>query len=120
MAKKKVGELIKEARIDAELTQEQLAKKISDCSASDLAKAERGEKELTQAQLKQIAKITGVTQKSLLEAPFGAVSSASKTESAASAKKTEKKPTAAKKETAEKKPAASAKKPTSSTTAKKR
>ena len=68
---KKVGTLIKEARTNAGLTQEQLAKKISGLSAADISKAERGEKELTQDQLKAIAKVTGVTQKSLLEAAKG-------------------------------------------------
>lgn len=68
MAAKKVGALIKEARTNAGFTQEQLAKKVDGVSASDISKAERGEKELTQAALKQIAKATGVTQKSLLEA----------------------------------------------------
>ena len=68
---KKVGTLIKKARTDAGLTQEQLARKVKGCSASDISRAERGEKELTQEQLKQIAKATGVTQKSLLEAAKG-------------------------------------------------
>ena len=71
MAKKKVGELIKQARLAAGLTQEQLARKVKDCSAADISKAERGEKNLTQEQLKQIAKATGVTQSSLLEAAKG-------------------------------------------------
>ena len=65
---KKVGELIKKARTDAGLTQEQLAKKVDGVTASDISKAERGEKELSQAALKQIAKATGVTQASLLDA----------------------------------------------------
>ncbi len=64
----KVGPLIKEARTNAKLTQEQLAKKISGLTASDISKAERGELELSQAQLKAIAKATGVTQASLLNA----------------------------------------------------
>ena len=68
MASKKVGTLIKEARNGADLTQEQLARKISGLSASDISLAERGQKELTQTQLKQIAKITGVTQASLINA----------------------------------------------------
>lgn len=76
---KKVGTLIKEARTAAGLTQEQLAKKISGLSASDISKAERGEKDLTQDQLKAIAKATGVTQKSLLEAAKGKTSSGGKT-----------------------------------------
>ena len=71
MAAKKLGTLIKEARTNAGLTQEQLARKISGLSASDLSKAERGEKELTTEQLKAIAKATGVTQKSLLDAAKG-------------------------------------------------
>lgn len=68
MASKKVGTLIKEARTEAGLTQEQLARKISGLSASDISAAERHQKNLTQEQLKQIAKITGVTQASLLNA----------------------------------------------------
>lgn len=68
MASKKLGNLIREARTGAGLTQEQLAKKISGLSALDISKAERGQKDLTQAQLKAIAKATGVTQTSLLEA----------------------------------------------------
>ena len=77
MASKKVGTLIKEARTAAGLTQEQLARKISGLSASDISAAERHQKDLTQDQLKQIAKITGVTQASLLNAAKG--SSAKKT-----------------------------------------
>ena len=68
MASKKVGTLIKEARTQADMTQEQLARKISGLSASDISQAERGQKDLTQAQLKQIAKATGVTQASLINA----------------------------------------------------
>lgn len=70
----KVGPLIKEARTDAGLTQEQLAKKIKGISANDISKAERGELELTQAVLKEIAKITGVTQSSLINAAKKAAS----------------------------------------------
>ena len=66
--KNTVGPLIKEARTKAKLTQEQLASKIDGLTASDVGKAERGEKMLTQDILKQIAKTTGVTQKSLLDA----------------------------------------------------
>ena len=67
-AMRKVGTLIKSARTAKGLTQEQLARKVKNCSASDIGRAERGEKELTTEQLKQIAKATGVTQKSLLDA----------------------------------------------------
>lgn len=65
---KKVGKLIKAARTGADMTQEQLARRISGLSASDISLAERGEKDLTQAQLKKIATITGVTQASLINA----------------------------------------------------
>lgn len=64
----KIGPLIKEARTDAGLTQEQLAKKVKGLTAADISKAERGELELTQAVLKDIAKVTGVTQSSLINA----------------------------------------------------
>ena len=80
----KVGALIKEARTEAGLTQEQLARKIKGVSASDISKAERGELELTQAALKEIAKATGVTQKSLLDAAKG---SSKKTSSSSSGSK---------------------------------
>lgn len=71
MSAKKVGTLIKQARTDAGMTQEQLARKVKGLSANDISRAERGEKELTQEQLKAIAKATGVTQKSLLDAAKG-------------------------------------------------
>lgn len=103
MAAKKVGDLIKEARTNAGLSQTALAAQVEGVTGSDIGKAERGEKELTQAQLKAIAKATGVTQKSLLEAPKGA--------SAAAAKKTSSTGTAAAKKTS----SSSAKKTTSST-----
>ena len=91
MAAKKVGTLIKEARTDAGMTQEELARRISGLSASDISLAERGQKELTQAQLKQIAKATGVTQASLINAAKGTAE-----------KKAAKKTTAAKKTSAKK------------------
>ena len=78
MASKKLGNLIKEARTEAGLTQEQLARKISGLSASDISAAERGVGDLTQEQLKKIAKATGVTQTSLLDAAKGSSSSSSK------------------------------------------
>lgn len=64
---KAVGALIKEARMAAGLTQEQLGRTV-DMTASAIGKAERGETELTQEVLKKIAKATGVTQTSLLNA----------------------------------------------------
>lgn len=92
---KKTGARIKEARTEAGLTQEQLAKKIAGLSASDISKAERGELELTQAVLKEIARQTGVTQTSLLNAEKTAAKSTAKTTTKkTSAKSTAKKSTA--------------------------
>ena len=94
-----VGPLIKEARGKAKLSQEALAAQIEGLSAAELSKAERGEKELPQSVLRQIAKLTGVTQSSLInaakESSYGSApaqkktsAAAKKTGSAASAKKT--------------------------------
>ena len=92
MAQKKVGELIKEARTKKGLSQEKLAGMVEGLSASELSKAERGEKDLTAEELKAIAKICGVTQKSLLEAAGLATAkkttSTSKKTSTSAAKKT--------------------------------
>ena len=101
---KKVGTLIKEARTAAGLSQEQLARKIKGLSAGELAKAESGETELTQALLKEIAKATGVTQTSLLSA--AKTTTAKKTTAAsktAAAKKTTTAKTTASKTTTAKK-----------------
>ena len=103
MASKKVGTLVKEARTAAGLTQEKLAK-AAGVTASDISKVERGEADLTNEQLKKVAKATGVTQTSLISAPKNT-----------SAKSTTKKTT-----TTAKKTTSTAKKTTSSkTTAKK-
>ena len=83
---KKLGTLIKQARTEAGLTQEQLARKVKNASASDISQAERGLKELTTDQLKQIAKATGVTQKSLLDAAKGTASSSSSNKKTSSSK----------------------------------
>ena len=88
MATKKVGDLIREARTNAGLTQAALAKKVDGVTASDISKAERGEKELSQAALKQIAKATGVTQASLLNAPKGASAKTGSTGKTSSSGKT--------------------------------
>ena len=77
----KVGKLIREARTGADLTQEKLAKKVGGgLSANDVSRAERGEIDLPQATLRAIAKATGVTQASLVDA--------ARAESASSGKKT--------------------------------
>lgn len=65
---KKTGALIKEARTAAGLTQAALAEQIGAVTAAQISKAERGEAELSQAVLRAIAKATGVTQASLLNA----------------------------------------------------
>ncbi len=87
MAAKKVGALIKEARVAADMTQEQLAKKIKGVSAADISKVERGEADLTNEQLKTVAKATGVTQKSLLDAPKNLKSSSSSAKKTSSSSK---------------------------------
>ena len=97
---KKVGTLIKEARTAAGLSQEQLARKIKGLSAGELARAESGESELTQALLKEIAKATGVTQSSLLSAARSAAGK--KTASSAKTATAKKTTTAAKTTTAKK------------------
>lgn len=88
MASKKLGNLIKEARTEAGFTQEQLARKIAGLSATDISEAERGLKDLTQEQLKKIAKATGVTQASLLDAAKGTGKTSSSTASKTSMKVT--------------------------------
>ena len=93
---KKVGKLIKAARPGADMTQEQLARRISGLSANDISLAERGEKDLTQAQLKKIATITGVTQASLINAAKEENASAKKTTTATKTTTTTKKAAAPK------------------------
>ena len=87
----KVGPLIKDARTKAKLSQTALAEQLDGVTAADIGKAERGEKELSQSVLRQIAKLTGVTQSSLInaakESTYGSAPAQKKT-STASAKKT--------------------------------
>ena len=111
---KKLGTLIKEARTTKGLTQAALAEKVEGLTASDVSKIERGEKEPEQNVLKQIAKVLGVTQKSLLEAAAGTGSKPS-----AAGTSTGKKPSAANTSTAKKtgKTTSSAKKPSAAKTA---
>ncbi len=82
---KRTGERIKQARLAADLTQEKLAQKLGGgITASDISKAERGEAELTTETIKKIAKITGVTQASLLgTSKSSAKKSASKSDTSA-------------------------------------
>lgn len=64
---KQVGKRIKEARLKAELTQDQLAKLAGNkLTGDDISKAERGMKPLTEAQVRAVARATGVTGASLL------------------------------------------------------
>ncbi|MBP3637030.1 MAG: helix-turn-helix transcriptional regulator [Clostridia bacterium] len=84
----KVGKLIKEARTGADLTQEKLAKKVGGgLTANDISLAERGEKDLSQAQLKKIAKACGVTQASLLNAAKGTTTKKTTTKKTTTEKK---------------------------------
>lgn len=102
----KVGKLIREARTGADLTQEKLAKKVGGgLTASDVSRAERGEIDLPQATLRAIAKATGVTQSSLVDA--------AKAENASSGKKTSTGKTTSAKTTAKKTTAKKAKTPDS-------
>jgi len=87
MATKKVGTLVKEARTAADLTQEQLARKVTGANADDISELERGKVDFTQAQLKQIAKACGVTQASLLDAPKNLKASSAKKASTSTSKK---------------------------------
>ena len=76
----KVGKLIKEARTNAGLTQEKLAKKVGGgLTAADISKAERVETDVSQAVLRKIAAATGVTQASLLSEAQGVSKTTSKT-----------------------------------------
>ena len=120
MAAKKVGELVREARTAKGLTQEKLAKAAGEkLTAADISKCERGEADLTTAQLKKIAVACGVTQTSLVNAPknLGAAEtkkSPAKTASKTAAAKTATKTTATKTTTAK----ATAAKTAAKTTAK--
>lgn len=116
---KKVGVLVKEARTAASLTQEKLAKQAGEgLTANDISKCEQLKADLTAAQLKAIAKVCGVTQTSLVNAPKNLSAAAAKKAAAATTASAAKKPAAS---TAAKKPAATtaAKKPATSTAAKK-
>ena len=82
----KVGALIKAARTGAGLTQAKLAKKVGGgLTAAEIGKAERGELALTVAALREIAKATGVTQASLVNAAKTADKPTGGTASSASA-----------------------------------
>ena len=87
-----VGPLIKDARTKAKLSQTALAEQLDGVTAADIGKAERGEKELSQSVLRQIAKLTGVTQSSLLnaakESTYTAAAAEKKPAAASTAKKT--------------------------------
>ena len=101
MAAKKLGTLIKEARTKKGLTQAQLGSAVG-MSAQEISRAERGEYEPSEAQLKAIAKATGVTQKSLLEAAKG-TSAKPASSKPASSKPAASKPAASPKLTADEK-----------------
>ena len=106
MAAKKIGVLLKEARTSAGLTQEKLANAAGEgLTAADISKCERGEADLSANQLRKIAVVCGVTQKSLVEAPknlktAAKTASTGKTAKKETAKKTEARPAPEKKEQA--------------------
>ena len=111
MAAKNVGTLILEARTAKKISQTALASEVGGLSGSDIGKAERGEKELSQA------KALGITQKSLLEAPKGGTAgSAAKKTAAKTTAKTSSAKTAAAKKTATPRTASAAKTGTASKT----
>lgn len=112
---KKLGNLIKEARTEKGLTQAALAEKTGGITSSDVSKIERGEKEPEQEILKKMAKVLGVTQKSLLEAASGktSTSTSGKTGTAGKTGASSKTGTAGKTGSSEK-TASSGKKPSSS------
>ena len=115
-----VGALIKEARGKAGLTQEKLAAKVGlGMSANDVSKAERGDLIPSQDQLKQIAKVTGVTQASLLNAAKADKGSSAKTASKTAVKTAQKTTakTTARKTTAKAKTTAASKKTAAKTPA---
>ena len=85
---KKLGNLIKEARTAKGLTQAALADQTGGITSSDISKIERGEKEPAQDVLKKMAKVLGVTQKSLLEAASGSAASSGKKPSSGTVGKT--------------------------------
>ena len=103
----KLSTLLKDARSQSGLTQEQLAKKAGNgLAANDISRAERGLDVPTDTQLKAIAKVTGVTQKSLLDAAKTARPKSAAKPTVAKPAASAKKPAAAGKTTAAKKPAA--------------
>jgi len=119
MAAKKVGVLVKEARTAAGLTQEKLARTAGEkLTAADISKCERGEADLTAAQLKKIAVACKVTQASLVNAPKNLSAAAARKAAAAKSAETAKK-AASPKGAADKKASASTTAAKSSQAAKK-
>ena len=105
---KKLGTLVNDARLKKDLSMAALAEQVEGLSSSMVGKIERGESEPAEDVLRAMAKVLGVTQKSLVDAASG---------TGAAAKKTAARSTAAKSTTA--KSAATKKTSSKSTTAKK-
>ncbi len=105
---KKLGTLVNDARLKKGLSMAALAEQVEGLSSSMVGKIERGESEPAEDVLRAMAKVLGVTQKSLVDAASG---------TGAAAKKTAARSTAAKSTTA--KSAATKKTSSKSTTAKK-
>ena len=97
MAEMKVGDLVREARTRAGLTQEKLAAQVGGgLQASDIGKCERKQADLTKEQLKKIAVACGVSQASLVNAPKNLPAADAKSAAKTTAAKTAAKTTAAK------------------------
>lgn len=95
---KKLGTLVNDARLKKGLSMAALAEQVEGLSSSMVGKIERGESEPAEDVLRAMAKVLGVTQKSLVDAASGTGAAAKKTAArSTAAKSTTAKSTAAKK-----------------------
>ena len=95
---KKLGTLVNDARLKKGLSMAALAEQVEALSSSMVGKIERGESEPAEDVLRAMAKVLGVTQKSLVDAASGTGAAAKKTAArSTAAKSTTAKSTAAKK-----------------------
>ena len=95
---KKLGTLVNDARLKKGLSMAALAEQVEGLSSSMVGKIERGESEPAEDVLRAMAKVLGVTQKSLVDAASGTGAAAKKAAAkSAATKKTSSKSTTAKK-----------------------
>lgn len=66
---KKIGERIKQARLNAGFSQEKLAFKVGFASRSSVSKIEKGERDIPRLKLIEIAKVLNVSISQLLDTP---------------------------------------------------